>query len=335
MCIDGKVSNPVLMNFSVPQGSVLGPKFYTMYTKPIGAICRTHGLKHHFYADDSQLYLSFKPTDNAAQDETIDRVEKCLKDIVSWMHINMLKLNTDKTEVIIFSNQKNEQMVHQLTLTMGDSKIVPSTCVRNLGAWFDSRMNMEHHINLVSRSCYGQIRQIGHIRQYLTSYAAKSLVNSLVTSRLDYCNSLLYGTKKLSLKKLQNIQNTAARLITRTSRYNHITPILKELHWLPVEKRIEYKILTYTFKALHGQSPVYMKNLLEVYEPRRNLRSKNEATTLVIPTEIQTVRYGERSFMYAAPKLWNSLPSHIRGLSKLNSFKKTLKTHIFLKCFGT
>jgi len=320
--IDGKVSEPVLLTFSVPQGSVLGPKFYTMYTKPVGEICKKHGLGHHFYADDSQLYLSFEPTDGAAQNETLNRVEKCLQDIISWMNTNMLKLNTDKTEVIVFSSQNNAKFVEGLTVKVGDSTIKPSQFVRNLGAWFDSRMNMEHHINAISRSCFGQIRQIGHIRQYLTPNATKSLVNSLVTSRLDYCNALLYGTQTSAIKKLQNVQNTAARVITRTSRYSHITPILKELHWLPVEKRIHFKILTNAFKALNGQSPVYLKNLLEVYEPKRNLRSKNEATSLVIPTKIKSVSYGERSFMYA-------------GSLTLNSFKKALKTHLFLQSYAT
>ena len=94
--IDGKVSEIVLLTFSVPQGSVLGPHFYTMYTKPVGEIRKQHGLGHHFYADDSQLYLSFEPTDGAAQDETLNRVEKCPHDIISWLYTNMLKLNTDK-----------------------------------------------------------------------------------------------------------------------------------------------------------------------------------------------------------------------------------------------
>ena len=121
---------------------------------------------------------------------------------------------------------------------------------RNLGAWLDSRMDMEQHVNSVCKSCFGQIRQIGHIRQYLTTDATKSLVNSLVTSRLDYCNALLSIVPKTILNKLQNVQNTAARVVTRTSRYCHITPILKELHWLPVQYRVQYKSLTHTYKAL-------------------------------------------------------------------------------------
>lgn len=333
VCIDGKLSKPVLMKFSVPQGSVLGPKFYTMYTKPVGIICRKHGLQHHFYADDSQLYLSFKPTDQASQAETLCRVEACLKDIVFWMNSNMLKLNTDKTEVIVFSSQRNSTLVGELHVTVGESKIEPSTSVRNLGALFDSRMDMEQHVNSASRSCYAQLRQIGHIRQYLTTEATKSLVNSLVTSRLDYCNALLSGVSKTILNKLQKVQNTAARIISRTSRYNHITPILKELHWLPVQYRIQHKILTHTYKALNNQSPMYTKDLLQIYKPKRDLRSQNASTSLVVPRS-RTVTYGDRSFSIAAPKLWNALPSGIRDSGTLYSFKRSLKTHLFIQAYG-
>ena len=120
-------------------------------------------------------------------------------------------------------------------------------------------------MNSICKSCFGQIRQIGNIRQYLTTDATKSLVNSLVTSRLDYCNALLSGVPKTILNKLQNVQNTAARVVTRTSRNCHITPILKELHWLPVQYRVQYKILSQTYKALHDKFPVYIIELLHVY----------------------------------------------------------------------
>ena len=331
--IDGKLSEPVLMNFSVPQGSVLGPKFYTMYTTPIGAICKKHRLKYHFYADDSQLYLSFEPTDQVTRDEAIRRVEACLKDILSWMQANMLKQNADKTEVIIFTSERNAGLVNGISVTVGDSNIKPSSCVRNLGAWLDSRMDMEQHVNSVCKSCFGQIRQIGHIRQYLTTDASKSLVNSLVTSRLDYCNALLSGVPKTILNKLQNVQNTAARVVTRTSRYCHITPILKELHWLPVQYRVQYKILTHTYKALHDRSPVYIKELLHVYRPRRELRSQNGPLILEVPRS-RTVLYGDRSFAITAPKLWNALPPGVRACSSLCAFKKSLKTHLFIQMYG-
>ena len=189
------------MNFSVPQGSVLELKFYNMYTTPVCAICKKHGLEYHFYADDSHLYLSFKPTDQVTRAEAIRRVEACLKDTLSWMQGNMLKQNADKTEVIVFASERNAGLVNGISVAVDDSNIKPSSCVRNLGAWLDIRVDMEQHVNSVCKSCFGQIRQIGHIRRYLTTDTTKSLVNSLVTSRLDCCKALLSGIPKNHLKQ--------------------------------------------------------------------------------------------------------------------------------------
>ena len=330
--IDGKLSKPVLMEYSVPQGSVLGPKFFTMYTKPVGEICKKHGLSHHFYADDSQLYLSFKPTSKITQEEAIRRVENCLDEIVAWMNRNMLKLNADKTELILFFSQNNEKHVETITIKIGKTEIKQSECVRNLGAFLDSKMNMDKHINTVCRSGYMQLRQIGHIRKYLTTDATKSLVNSLVTSRLDYCNALLSGVPKTILGRLQTLQNTAARIITRTSRYEHITPVLKELHWIPVNHRVEFKVLMLTYKALNDQLPSYIRDMLQIYHPARSLRSQN-TTQLVVP-KTRTVRYGGRSFSSVAPKLWNALPTSVRNSETVYTFKKRLKTHMFRQIFG-
>ncbi len=332
VCVEGELSEPVLLEYSVPQGSVLGPKNYVMYTKPLGDIIRTHRLIHHFYADDTQLYLSFKPNDDVTQHEALTRIENCLKDIELWMHQNMLKLNADKTEVMLFSSKHNSRNLDSISVNVANSSIASTTHVRNLGVMFDSTMTMEQQVNAVCRSCYGQLRKIGRIRQYLSTEATKSLVNGLVTSRLDYCNALLHGLPNTLLDKFQRVQNTAARIVTRTSRHSHITPVLKELHWLPVPYRIQYKILVHTYNSLHNRSPAYIKDMLNIYRPSRTLRSQN-SLTLVTP-RTKTVTYGRRCFSHAATSLWNALPSSIREATTIHSFKKMLKTHFFLVHFG-
>ena len=316
------------MKYSVPQGSVLGPKNYIMYTKPVGDICRRHGLLHHFYADDSQLYLSFKPTEALCVSEALHRIEGCLTDIVSWMHSNMLKLNEDKTEVILFTSKHNTRHLDKVSVKVGDSVIRSTSCVRNIGTLLESNMDMEKQVNAVCRSSYAQLRCIGHIRKYLSYDATKSLVNCLVTSRMDYCNAMLNGIPNTLMHKLQRVQNTAARIVTRTSRCSHITPVLKELHWLPLKYRVQYKTLTFTYKALHEQSPDYIRDMLKVYKPSRTLRSQ-DSLSLVVPNA-RTVMFGNRSFAYAAPALWNALPIHIKSATSLVTFKSLLKTHFFL-----
>ena len=175
MTTDGKLSKPVLMEYSVPNGSALGPKFFTtcMYTKPVGEICKKHGLS---YADESQLYLSLKSTGIVTRTEAIHRVENCLNKIVAWMNSNMLKLNTDKTELILFTSQNNEKNVETITVKIGNTEIKPSECVRNLHAFLDPKMNMDKHINTVCRSGYTQLRQTGHIRKYLTLFSERSKI---------------------------------------------------------------------------------------------------------------------------------------------------------------
>jgi hypothetical protein len=149
---------------------------------------------------------------------------------------------------------------------------------------------------------------------------------------MDYCNSLLVGLPKSLTNRIQRVQNTAARIIARTPKHHHITPILAELHWLPISARIEYKILLYVYKVLAGTAPVYLKELVEQRVPARSLRSSN-SSQLVVP-RTRTKSYGERAFRSAAARLWNSLPPHMRNITTVSSFKRTLKTHLFTIHYG-
>lgn len=212
-------------------------------------------------------------------------------------------------------------------LRIGNAEVAPSHVVRNLGVYCDSGLNMEKHVNMLCRSCYLQFKNISRIRRFLTLEATKTLVVSLVMSKIDYSNAILYGISKRLLDRLQRIQNTGARIVTRTRRTQHITPVLKELHWLPVGYRIQFKILVLTWRALHDMAPPYIKDLLTLHIPARSLRSENKMM-LKVPKS-RTVTYGDRCFSKAAPVLWNSLPLTVRQADTLGSFKSRLKTYFF------
>ena len=175
------------------------------------------------------------------------------------------------------------------------------------------------------------IRSIGRIRKYLPSDGLKMLVNSLVISRLDYCNSLLYDIPKYQRDKLQRIQNTAARMITGARSSDQITPLLKSLHWLHVEARIHFKILLITYKILNGQSAGYLEPLIKDYHPSRALRSSSRSV-LCTPA-IKSKTYGGRAFSTAAPQLWNTIPEYIQNAGSVTTLKTKLKTFLFRKCF--
>ena len=169
----------------------------------------------------------------------------------------------------------------------------------------------------------------------LSSDCAQTLVNAFVTSRLDFCNSLLYGLKGNQLQKLQRVQNAAARVICNINRYEHISPSLYNLHWLPVSYRIQFKILLLVYKTLNGLAPLYLSELIELKKlGRYNLRTNSDTLLLKYPVFKSLTTLGDRSFTCAAPKLWNSLPKAIRNANNVNNFKRLLKTHLFRDAFS-
>ena len=330
VCVLGDYSENHPLNYGVPQGSVAGPPIFTAYAQPVANIIRRFQVAYHIYADDTQLYISFNPKSEEDTAAARSRLTNCIAEIRSWMLANKLKLNDSKTELFLIASTRHANAVSHLDLKIGGSVISPSASIKNLGIVFDNSLAMKNHVSSLCRTVNFHLRNLNRIRRYIDRSTCAHAVRSLILSRLDYGNSLLGGLSVSDVQRLQKLQNRAARLIYQVSKRTSAIPLIRELHWLPVQQRIEFKILVHVYNCVTGSAPTYLQDILTKYNSgRQGLRSNQDHTRLAIPRTKRS--FGDKSFSILGPRLWNNLPVHVRGAQNVQCFKKFLKTFLFPK----
>lgn len=258
-------------------------------------------------------------------------MSNCADAVTRWHLENSLLLNPSKTEALVTGSRQQVAKFDNTStaIRFADTVVECSKTVRILGVTIDKFLTFDNHITNIVQSCNYHIRSLRHIRHLIDHETANTLACSIVASRLDYCNAVLYGVTDRNYKRLQRVQNSLARVVCNAPYRSPSLPLLKSLHWLPIEQRIEYKIATMTYKLRLHHQPSYLFELIGDYRPVRCLRSSSLALMTLPPLGGSRTQTAARAFRLASPKIWNSLPVAVRESTSLSTFCRLLKGHLF------
>ena len=315
--VEKSLSQPIEVKFGVPQGSVLGPILFNIYIRSLFQLIKDAGFNTSGYADDNNASQNFALQ---FQFNVINyQLPALMASIQHWMNAHFLKLNKDKTEIICFHPPKNNfNKVINGTFFENDC-VRFSNSIKNLGFIIDKQLKMDLQVNAIVSHCYKLFGDVRRNRHLLSNDSVETIVHSIIGSRLDYCNSLFCGIDKNIIGKLQKLQNAAARIISKRKKRESVRDVLDKLHWLPVEKRVVFKILVMTFKIVHGLAPESLCKLISLHCQ----------TTLTLGILYLDTNLGRQSFSYVAPRYWNALPDSLKFSNSLDIFKRNTKTYLF------
>ena len=312
VCINCTLSDTLEVMNGVPQGSIFGPLLFSIYVNDLPSPPQQCPTDCYIY--DTKLYMCFPVRD---YDLAMDLMNDDLTRIRNRCFQNLLLLNPDKTNLMVYgTRQLITKLPSDFCLSLLGKDLIPGDVAKDLGVTFDRNLNFNDHIVKVTALCMSILGQINRIKHVFSKELLIIIINALVFSKLFYCSSVWSSTSGKNIKKLQYIQNFAARIISGHRKYDHMTPILKELHWIPVKEHFM------AFKCMNGMVPEY-SSLQFTARGAASRRITRQSGQLNIP--LFTSATGQKTFQYRITKLWNKLPSNLKLNRTISSFKTELK----------
>ena len=285
------------------------------------------------YADDHALINTFHPEDTNISSKLVLNISY----VKDWMNRNQLKMNDAKTEFIVFGSKHQVQRNDLKSLNIDNTTISAKLVIKFLGAYLDESLNMKTHTAHRTKNALYNLYLIKNIRKYITQETAKMLLCSLVLSQLDYLNLVLTDLPKATLRPYNYTQRYAARLACNKKKRDSAQDCMKMLHWLPIEFRTKFKLLTIVFKTLQGNGPSYLLiklNSMTYHRTTRRSTTWHKCITLEVPFNKKKTQ-GDRGFSHTAATHWNKLPEYIRQTDDISIFRRLLKTYYFRLAYET
>ena len=305
--IGDAISDPLPLKYGVPQGSILGPVLFTIYVNDLLSV-PAH-CKSVCYVDDCKLYLSFRSTDIA---RVFGYLNEDLREICRWCCQNSLLINPAKTKILLVGVPQQPRKLPPTSISLSGKEITPVPVAKDLGVYIDQSLTYNDHVAKTTSNCIFKLVQISRIKHLLDRKTLLLLMNAFVFSTMYYCSTVWANTSQRNIKKLQLVQNFAARIVLGLKKFDHISQGIKSLNWLTVKERFYFNDAVMLLKCVNNLVPEYLASMF-VARSRIHSRVTRSCNLLHIPR-----------CPCCGCKLWNNLPNDLKASENVNAFRLRL-----------